>query len=199
MSTVLIGHNWCHVALPDPVAFGKALKRAMATAEVSRDALAEEIGVNVATVSQWRRGAFLPDPEKRPTLAAILRTTETELFGLPNDTPGDELSRDERVWLAEFEVRLYREYSASPQEVEAARAYVLATAKAAASFMASAPDVPARDLIGLRFAGSAVRRELERRRTAEAEPLSPTRDRLMPATENGDAQTDRQRRATSGS
>lgn len=100
--------------------------------------------------------------------------------------------------MLEFEVRLYREYGAKRDEVEAAKAYVMIAARKADAFMATAGDMQGRDLIGLRFAGSAVRRELERRRAVESEPLTPTRDRLMPATESGDAQTDTQRRGQQG-
>ena len=79
---------------------------------VSDETAAHQVGVTGATFSRWRKGRFLPEPDKVPALARWLGVTESEVraaidMGQP-PTLADVAERLEELaaWIAELDRRV---------------------------------------------------------------------------------------------
>lgn len=61
--------------------FAANLRAARARKDISQGELAKEVGVNLATISQYEDGAFVPGADKVIALAEALGTTPNDLMG----------------------------------------------------------------------------------------------------------------------
>lgn len=108
---------------------GDRLVTSMKRAGVKNDAVARAAGVHVKTVSYWRSGKQKPGDAEIEATAELLRqrgvpvTAAWLRYGDSAAAPVGETD-SQRVWLAELQLELVRDFHATNQEIAAALALV---------------------------------------------------------------------------
>jgi len=172
------------------------LRTVMAQRGMSNRALAQSVGVDPATVSQWRSGAFPPSDENLVAAARALDVSPSWLRfgtdapqGLPRISPitaamlgghtaMSDRQRRERAWIARFKAELL-DMGALEEEIDAAETLVQVP-EARALFRTEPSETVG--LTAMRWLGDAIKTELQRRLAGNAPTIElpdPTKDRKL--------------------
>jgi transcriptional regulator with XRE-family HTH domain len=139
----------------------------------SQTEVARRLGVTRQSINRWEREKDASGP-REVELVAAAKLYGTTVQELRYSTDGaSELSvvpagssDEERIWLAEFQLEILKDFRANPDEVRWALALV-GSAETLRFYMTGQPDeaiTPARSLAAMEVLAGAIRQELGRRR-----------------------------------
>ncbi|MGT2473688.1 helix-turn-helix domain-containing protein [Paraburkholderia terrae] len=110
---------------------GKSLARARIAAGYAQELVAEQIGVNVETISRFERGAVLPTLPRLVELAEIYGVPASTLLRRGSSRPNDlaeelaetlsHLSATDRVWVSQWLTELCERLRPAPAAGRASR------------------------------------------------------------------------------